>query len=563
VQKTCANSWCKQSFEVTDDDLKFLSRVSPVFALKKEPIPPPTLCPDCRQQRRLAWRNERYMYRRKCDFSGKEIVSMYPPDSPFKVYEQEIWWSDQWNALKYGRDFDFSMPFFAQFRELQLAVPRVALVNKQSENAHYTNHSGKNKNCYLSSVTFESEEIYFSDWVIDHCRDCVDCSYLNEGCELCYETYYAWGSYQAFFCDFIKRCRNVWFCYDCMNCTDCFLCWNLRNKQYCIENTQYTKEEYEQRMAKIFPFSHTVLTQYRKEYIRRKEHVAIHPAVYQVQSEICSGDLIFFSKNCSESFDAIEMEDCRHCFDGIEVQDAMDIYHVGWSELLYECHALTNAYGCLACHFTYDNRNVSYCDCTQNSHDLFGCAGINQGSFCILNKQYTEEEYRKLVPRIIEHMRKTQEYGEFFPLEFIPFGYNQSRAQEYFPLTKEQAVARGIPWSDYESPPPDVKRVISASQLPESIAEVPDDILEWAVRCELSQKPFRIIKQELDFYRRTGLPLPRRHPDQRYLDRMAQRRPRRLWARTCMKCEKKIETAYQPSRPEIVYCERCYLDAVY
>jgi len=563
MQRTCANSWCKQSFEVTDDDLKFLDRVSPVFALKKEPIPPPTLCPECRQQRRLAWRNERYMYRRKCDFSGKEIVSMYPPDSPFKVYEQEIWWSDQWNALKYGRDFDFSRPFFAQFRELQLAVPRVALVNKQSENAHYTNHSGKNKDCYLSSVTFESEDIYYSDWVIDHCRDCVDCSYLNEGCELCYETYYAWGSYQAFFCDFIKRCRNVWFCYDCMHCTDCFLCWNLRNKQYCIENKQLTKEAYERRMAKIFPLFSASLTQYRKEYIQRKEHVAIHPAVYHVQSENCNGDLIFFSKNCSESFDAIEMEDCRHCFDGIEVQDAMDIYHVGWSELLYECHALTNAYGCLACHFTYDNRNVSYCDCTQNSHDLFGCAGMNRASFCILNKQYTEEEYRKLVPQIIEHMRKTQEYGEFFPLEFIPFGYNQSRAQEYFPLTKEQAVARGIPWSDYESPSPEVKRTVSAFRLPESIAEVPDDVLNWAIRCETSDKPFKIIKQELDFYRRTELPLPRRHPDQRYQDRMVQRRPRKLWARTCMKCEKKIETAYAPERPEIIYCEQCYLAEVY
>jgi hypothetical protein len=503
------------------------------------------------------------MYRRKCDFSGKDIVSMYPPDSPFKVYEQDIWWSDQWNALAYGRDFDFGRPFFQQFRELQLQVPRVALVNKQSENAHYTNHSGKNKNCYLSSVTFESEDIYYSDWVIDHCRNCVDCSYLNEGCELCYETYYAWGSYQAFFCDFIKRCRNVWFCYDCMSCTDCFLCWNLRNKQYCIENKQLTKEEYEQRMAKIFPLSAAALAQYRKDYIQRKERVALHPAVYHVQSEHCSGDLIFFSKNCSASFDSIEMEDCRHCFDGIEVQDAMDIYHVGWSELLYECHALTNAYGCLACHFTYDNRNVSYCDCTQNSHDLFGCAGINQGAFCILNKQYTEKEYHKLVPRIVEHMRDTGEWGEFFPLEFIPFGYNQSRAQEYFPLTKDQAADRGIPWSDFESPPPDVKRVVPASNLPEHIAEVPGDILEWAVRCELSQKPFRIIKQELDFYRQTGLPVPRRHPDQRYLDRMAQRRPRKLCKRECMKCGKGIETTYSPERPEIVYCEECYLKEVY
>jgi len=561
MQQSCTH--CGTPFKITKEDTAYLERVAPFIGDTKFAIPPPTHCPDCRQQRRLAWRNERFMYRRKCDFSGQDIVSMYPPDSPFKVYEQEIWWSDKWNALEYGREFDFSRPFFEQFRELQLAVPRLALVNKQSENAHYTNHSAKNKNCYLSSCIFGSEDIHYSDWVIDHCRDCVDCSYLNEGDELCYETYYAWGSYQAFFCDFIKRCRNVWFCYDCLNCTDCFLCWNLRNKQYCIENKQYSKEEYGKRMAKILPLSSSALQQYRKEYIQRKEHVAIHPAVYQLQSENCNGDLIFSSKDCTECFDSMTMQDCRHCFDAIEVHDALDIYHVGWAELMYECHAITNAYNLIACHFTYDNKNAMYCDCTQNSHDLFGCAGLNQCSYCILNKQYSKEEYEKLVPKIIEHMRKTKEWGEFFPLQFIPFGYNQSRAQEYFPLTKEQATAQSIPWSDYESPPPDAKRSIEASRLPEHITEVPDDVLNWAIRCEASDRPFKIIKQELDFYRRTGLPLPRRHPNQRYLDRMAQRRPRKLWERTCMKCQKEIETAFAPERSEIVYCEECYLKEVY
>ncbi|MBI1812382.1 hypothetical protein HYR82_01195 [Candidatus Peregrinibacteria bacterium] len=561
MQKACAH--CQTLFEVTNDDLEFYEKLSPIFGGKKHGIPPPTRCADCRQQRRLAWRNERNMYRRKCDFSGREIVSMYPPDSPFTIYEQDIWWSDQWNALEYGRDFDFSRPFFEQFRALQLAVPRVALVNKQSENAHYTNHSGKNKNCYLCAVTFGCEDIYYSDWVIDHCRDCVDCSYLMEGCELSYETYYAWGSYQAFFCDFIRRCRSVWFCYDCMNCSDCFLCWNLRNKSHCIENQQYTEEEYRRKMAEFIPLSSSALANFRKEYIRRKERVVIHPAMYQVQSENCSGDLLFFSKDCTDCFDAITMQDCRHCFDGIDVKDSMDIYHVGWAELMYECHAISNGYQCLACHFTYDNKNVSYCDCTQNSHDLFGCAGLNQAAYCILNKQYTKEEYEALVPRIIEHMKKDGLWGEFFPLSFSPFGYNQSRAQEYYPLTKEQAAEQKIRWSDYESIPPDAERTIPAAQLPEYIADIPDDMLQWAIRCEKSDKPFRIVKQELDFYRRSGIPVPRRHPDQRYLDRMAQRRPRKLWKRQCQKCQKNIQTAFSPERTEIVYCESCYLQTMY
>ena len=74
---------------------------------------------------------------------------------------------------------------------------------------------------------------------------------------------------------------------------------------------------------------------------------------------------------------------------------------------------------------------------------------------------------------------------------------------------------------------------------------------------------FRIIKQELDFYRTFQIPLPRLHPDERYRRRIAQRNPRKLWDCTCMKCGKTIKTTHAPDRTEVVYCEECYLQAVY
>jgi hypothetical protein len=94
--------------------------------------------------------------------------------------------------------------------------------------------------------------------------------------------------------------------------------------------------------------------------------------------------------------------------------------------------------------------------------------------------------------------------------------------------------------------------------LPADIKDIPDDILNWAVECEVTSKPFRIIKQELDFYRKHSLPIPRRHPDQRHLDRMSLRNPRRLYDRSCDKCGVDIRTTYSPDRSEIVYCEGCY-----
>lgn len=561
MNRTCTN--CGSGFEVTQQDLDFLDRISPVFKGKKYTVPPPTHCPDCRNQRRISWRNERYMYKRKCDATGQDIVSMYPPDSPFKIYEQSVWWGDSWNALEYGRDFDFNRPFFEQFRELQLQVPRLALVNKNSLNSQYTNHSADNKNCYLSAVTFESEDIYYSDWVIDHCRDLIDCSYMMEGCELCYETYYAWGAYQAFFCEFIKRYQNVWFCYDCINCKNCFLCSNLRNKEYFIENRQYSKDEYEKKIEEVSLWSHSKLTTYRNQYKLMKEEKAIHPAIYQIQSIDSSGDLLFQTENCINCFDIIDSKDCRYCYSVIDVKDCLDIYHVGWAELMYECHAISNGYNCLSCHFTYDNSNALYCDCTQNCRDVFGSCSLNQQQYCILNKKYSKEDYLKLVPKIIEHMKKNGEYGEFFPLEYSPFAYNQSRAPEFYPLTKEESIKKNIRWSDYDPPAPDVEKVIPADKLPENIKDIPDDVLNWAINCEVTNAPFQFVKKELEFYRKSGLPAPRRHPNQRYLDRTTMRNPRKLWKRECMKCTKEIQTTYAPDRPETVHCEECYLKEVY
>jgi hypothetical protein len=188
---------------------------------------------------------------------------------------------------------------------------------------------------------------------------------------------------------------------------------------------------------------------------------------------------------------------------------------------------------------------------------------MKPGKYCILNKQYTKEEYESLVSRIIEHMRQTREWGEFFPAGISPFAYNETTAQVYFPLTREEAQARGFGWREETDDAAQVSRVIPAQSLPAGIDAVPDDVLQWAVHCEATGRPFRIVKKELEFYRSHRLPVPHFHPDERHRRRMMLRNPRKLWTRPCMKCGKGMETTYAPERPEVVYCEECYLKEVY
>src|SRR4029079_18915761 len=97
---------CLQAFEISAADREFYVKLE---------VPEPKLCPDCRQQRRLAFRNERRLYHRDCDLCHKTFISIYSPDKTFPVYCPACWWGDQWNALSYGLDFDFSRPFFEQW----------------------------------------------------------------------------------------------------------------------------------------------------------------------------------------------------------------------------------------------------------------------------------------------------------------------------------------------------------------------------------------------------------------------------------------------------------------
>jgi hypothetical protein len=188
---------------------------------------------------------------------------------------------------------------------------------------------------------------------------------------------------------------------------------------------------------------------------------------------------------------------------------------------------------------------------------------MKKNQYCIFNKKYSKDEYETLIPKIIEKMQSEGTWGEFFPVTLSPFGYNETKAMEWYPRTKEEVLQRGWKWSDYEQPLQEGLLTIEASTLLSSIAEITDEFLSIAIVCERSGKPFRIIKQELDFYRKKSLPIPHFSPKERHRARTAHHGHRILYNRECAKCRKGIETTYPPDAPELVYCENCYLSEVY
>ena len=539
--------------------MALLQKVAPIFDGKRYDIPPPSLCPACRQQRRCAFRNERKLYHRKCDGTGRQMISIYSPDKPFTIYDQEYWWGDEWDPRDFEREYDFSRPFFEQFRELQLRVPRVSLFTLNAENSEYTNHGVYNKDCYMCFNTGYCQNTLYSGGFMIKSTDCCDCTNVKESellhscidCETCYH------SRDLIQC---RNCRDSAFLYDCVGCCDCFLCTNLRQKQYCIENDQLTKEEYEKRMNELDLGSHTQYSMIQKRFDELIRSHAYHQALRQRNSEGCIGNFINGSQNAYWSFDILDSQDLRYCYDAWNNKDCMDTYQsMDKAELQYEGHASSTSVQAAFCNISHENNDIYYTDLCFNSHHLFGCVGMKRSEYCILNKQYSKEEYEELVPRIIEHMMETKEYGEFFPVELSPCAYNETLAQEYFPLSKEDAVKREWQWFDeeekqsqYMGPP---------YEIPDSIADIDDEICDHILSCQETGRPFKLIAQELKYYREHGIPIPRLCPDERHRQRLRKRNPRTLFSRECAKCNAKIFSTYDPQKPEIVFCESCYLNA--
>ena len=561
MQKSCRI--CQSQYEIPPEDLDFYDRVSPTYRGQKYMIPPPDLCRDCRLKHLFVWRNERGLHSRKCDLTGEPIISWISPDKPQPVYKKEAWWSDKWEARDYGRDIDFSRPFFPQLKELIDEVPWLDLLVDKTFNSDYANFCNNIKDCYLVYATNNSQDCYYISYMWG-CNDCVDCVQGFDS-ELCYECNDISKCYSCQYCRNCVNCQDCKFCENCQGCTDCFGCVNLVGKKYHYMNQPLSKEDYEKKVNEIKLDSYEQVQQ-GKEFFAA--HRLKHPmrASRVTQSENCSGDFLKNSKNTHDAFDTSGAEDCKRMWLGSgPLKDCQDVIGVEQTELGYASVVVgVPSVKTAFCMYVWNGVNdVYYSVLSPGSKNCFGCAGLHKGRYSILNKKYSKQEYDVMAAKLIEHMKETGEWGQFLPPELSPFAYNETLANEFFPLSREQAQQEGYKWSNYEAPNPQIGEFKSATDLPDSIKDVPDNAINWIIKCTVTGKPFKITAQELKYYREHGLPLPRKHPDQRHKERMAFRNPPKLYDRTCAKTGAPIKTAYSPDRPEIVWSEEAYLKEFY
>ncbi len=563
--RQCKN--CKKDFIIEPDDFGFYEKIK---------VPPPTFCPSCRLQRRLIWMPNFTLFKRKCDLCGEEGFSMYEPNTPFTVYCVKCWWSDNWDPFVMGMNIDFSRPFLEQWRELLQKTPVLSLhVDFATiKTSPYVNHVAHSKNLYLVYYSDYNEDCVSSFWLTRN-KDLYMCSVVFDS-EKCFDCSNLFKSFNI-----VGSLSNNRFCYDsaflrdCEGVHHCLGAVNVKNGSYIFMGEKLSEEEYKNKMKSIDLGSYKQY-QYWKEKAQEYFKENIPQPVWATQSKNVSGSYVFRSKNCQECFDVTNCENSKYLMLMKEGSTKDSYDYVDWgfnAELIYECVTVgENPFNVKFSHESgWGLNDAEYCKSVVGGSDCFGCISLRNKKYCILNKQYTKEEYFRLKEKIIEHMNKMPyvdkkgniyKYGEFFPMEFSPHAYNNSYANFLFPKTEKEVEEYKLKWRNhfFEKYP----ITLDSSEIPDNIKNTDDKILKEIIKCSVCPRGYRIAKQELDLVKKLNVPLSRQCPFCRIEEKA------KIWVsqmkqvdRNCDKCGINFKTHYTKEEAPKIFCKSCYNKEVY
>ena len=541
--KNCQN--CKQDFVIEPEDISLYEQLD---------LPLPERCAFCRMKYLLAFFTHGKFRITTSALSGKRIITVLPESVPFPIYDREEYFSDAWDPFSYGRDYDPSRSFIEQAVELQSAVPHPHQAGVKNTNCDWTDDMWESKDAYLSRSALQIESVSYGYRLL-RCKNSIDITYCFDT-ELSYDCLYCAKCYNLRHSFNCRDCISGAFLYDCRNSQDCFMSWNLRNKRYCILNKQYSKEEYLKKLEEFDLKSYGAVEKLKKEFWGHVRNDAVHRANYNVQTTNSTGNFMEEVKNCLSCYFISTSENCRYCFRGIDSKDSIDLI-MGIGEKCGISCQYEWGYGNVCILYASHCRYSAYLNACEECENCFGCVGLRKKKYCVLNKQYAKEDYEKLVAQIKSDMKRSGEWGKFFPLSAAYAGYNYSLANMTFPLSKEEIIEFGAKW---EEPQATSHEGISGNDLPDRIDDVNDDIVKQRIICPETSMSYNIAAHELAFCREHSIPLPRRHFEWRTFDRF---KPFSYMIKpqkgNCVYCGMEIEHYYGPELEfKRIACVECY-----
>lgn len=543
---------CEEEFKIEKEDIVFL---------KMFKVSAPNFCPTCRRMRRMIHMNQSRLFKRQCDTPSHNemIISIFPKECIYPVYDYQYFTSDEFDPFSFGADYNDGDSPMGTLLNLRKEFPMPSFLNRDpsSVNSEYSNGGHDLKNGYYVLACFYVEDAWYSLLIIKG-KNIMD-SYTINNSEFVYDSISSDHLYKSSFVYFSSNCTDSMFLFDCRNCTECFGCVNLRNAKYCVYNKQLNKEEYEQFIKTNSPFLRDFLNESRGKFWQLIKSLPVNGSRI-ISSDNVTGIEIKNSKDLFNVTHSVGSINLRYSDGVLHNHDSMDLlYSGGHSSFIYMSTNIgeksntvkfsVSSKSCTDCEFIFNSKNL---------HNCFMCFGLQNKSYCVLNKQYTEEEYFKIIDNLKLEMLNRGEYNDGLGFEFSAQSYNFSIGQTVYPLTDEETKNLG----GYIAKEPETNvgdiEILNSDQLPQTIDKVTDDILNKAIKCEITGRPFRIISSELSFLRKVGLPLPTVHPYIRMENRWKVSHVGKKYKAVCAKCDKGIDSYLDPEDKFILYCEDCY-----
>ncbi|MES2023602.1 MAG: hypothetical protein V4439_02880 [Patescibacteria group bacterium] len=547
--KNCQN--CKKDFTINKIELTQYAKINLVI---------PDICVPCRWKHHMAFWPFGKFRQGKSDLSGERLITVLPNNARYPIFTSKEWWSDAWDPASYSQEYDENRSFFDQLKELQEKVPRPHQQGAQNTDCDWCDDAWESKNCYLSRSTKKAENLLYGYRAIE-VKDSIDISHVFT-LDQCYDCTYCFRSYNLLFSKNCRDCMESAFLFDCRNSSNCFMCWNLRGKSYCIENMQYTKEEYQEKMKSINLGSYSELERFKNRYAEILKENAVHRENFNVKTYNSTGTYMSDCNNCTNVFFWEDSENCINCLRGLKTKDSIDMTGCWYVEVSGNNSCCTNSYDLKYSIWCDGAKYSEYCDQCLEVDYCFGCIGLRKKKYCILNKQYTKAEYEVLIEKIISDMKARGEYGKFPPYSLGLCPYNFSTGAIYFPeVTKEYIKERGGYWEEDNG---QQAEGLPTSELPDSISDVDSSITRQALVCPVTGWRYNIAEAELAFLKRKNIALPRLHFDVRTKKRLLTISQTKSEPYVCTYCSKNI-IAYYPKDwgYKKIACEECYKKEVY
>lgn len=437
-----------------------------------------------------------------------EVLSRHPiSERIYWVISSHEFEENRWNLSKKGREYDFSKTFEENFSSLLSSIQISNLVQfENNENAAYGDIVLGSKNIYLSIVAVESENVMYSHTILQS-KNVYRSFLVEHGSENIYHSKCISDSQDIFYCKYIQWWYNLWFCSDCIGCKNCILCEDLENKEYCINNIQYSQEQYNQEKRKILKDYYTYLDIYTK-LKKFGKNIACTDTTGNFNISCEGVENGFLCRNLKDSRNAINSGTgngmFENAYDVISTWEFnnSDFYGIMWAWLgsshLYCSSEITRS------------NNIFYSYFLASCDHMIGCIWMSNSSYCIFNKQYSKQEWEELASKIFSQMQDEWALGKMISPKNNPFYFNDTFAGIVWDFSREEILKKGYLWRDdpIKTWVPEWSTIVQSKDL--DIKNFEKDICDVVIESDEGNF-YRIMPLEYEFLKKHNLPLPNIH----------------------------------------------------